>query len=156
MHKELLRVSLRRYYIVMGESVSRLLVFAAVSGLFGLSVNLFFGSILAGGGGDEINKIVVKDEFSPAEELHTFSGTVLVPSTCHDLTVRVHDFDADTLILVFESWERPHFLSCKKRDDLTPKSFRAVAFAPGWVEVKALFDGRFVPFRLITSTSEDK
>jgi hypothetical protein len=131
----------------MSEMMQRILVYAFLCGLFALSTHIYFGSILTASADEDVNRVIVRDVFDEELGRHTFSGIVLVPTPCHDLTVRTHDFDADTLILVLESWEQP-YRDCTQKDS-APRAFTASAFAPKNIEIKALFDASFIPVRVI-------
>jgi len=130
-------------------ALQRIVWLAVVSGLFALSVHLFFGSIIAASADDLARQIVARDIYK--DGAHHFSGMVMVPSQCHELVVRAQDLDANTVVIVFETWEQP-YRTCTQ--DSVPRAFAIVAFAPRDVEVKALLDGKVVPFRMIDTEQE--
>lgn len=128
------------------DMLQRLIWPIVICSVFALSVHLYFGNMFEVSADELARQVAVRDIYYPGEGKHEYMGMVMVPSRCHDLSVRSHDFDPDTTILVFETWEQP-YRECPK--DLVPQAFEITVFAPENIEIKALLDGSFVPIRII-------
>lgn len=125
--------------------VGRLLIFAVFAALTAVSAHLFFGSMLFASAEGQLQEIVLRDTYK--NEAHEFSGIVSVPSECHDLSVRAKDLDARTTVLIFESWERPSIAGCSR--EVAARAIRTVVFAPPETNFRALFDGEWIPLRVV-------
>ena len=124
----------------------RMVWFTIIATLLATASHVFFGSVFAIEE-DENNIVVIRDLITPSEQLHEISGFVAAPSNCHELSVRIGDFDADTVFLIFEFWEQPYRNDCIRRD--IPRAFKTIAFAPASVQFRGLVDEVVVPMRVI-------
>jgi len=111
------------------------------------AAHLFFGSIIFAAEEETANRIVMRDNFH--DETHDLSGIVMVPSTCHDLSVRTKDFDANTTFIIFETWEQTYRTDCEKT--ATPRAITVSVFAPKNIQFKGIFDNEVVPITVIES-----
>lgn len=126
--------------------LARVLWFAVVACALSFAAQSFFGNVLASETDAALRSVTIKDVYT--DESHELSGMVMVPSACHDLTVRTKDMDGDTVALIFESWEQP-YRNCAQ--ELTPRAFRIVVFAPEQVKFRAILDNDWVAVRLLAS-----
>lgn len=123
----------------------RLGMFFVFSCLVAFAAHLFFGSIIFAQEAEGDAAIVLRDQY--ANEVHDLSGMVMVPSDCHDLTVRAKDVDARVTAIVLETWEQPYRIECSKEP--TPRAIHAVAFGPATLEFRGLMDGEWVPLKIV-------
>lgn len=129
-----------RYNVSMAV---RLAWFGVVAIVVAFAAQTFFGSLLVAAADDDVRAIRVRDQFK--NDMHELSGMVMVPSACHDLTVRTKDIDPQTTALVFETWEQP-YRECPQ--ELTPKAFRVVVYAPENIIFKAIMDNSWTQLRI--------
>lgn len=129
---------------------ARLFLFTISAVLVAFAAHVFFGSTLAVSANEDIETVVMRSTYE--DGAHHISGMVMVPSDCHDLNVRTKDLDADTLLLIFETWEQPYRTCTGESHE--PRAFRVVAFAPEDVGFRAIFDNEWRPVRRVTD-SED-
>ena len=122
----------------------RIVWYAVLAACFAFAIHIFFGSVFAASADNAIQSILARDDYR--DGAHHLTGTVFVPSDCHELSVRTTDVTAKVTALVFETWEQP-YRQCK--DELTPKAFAVVTYAPKNVQFKALLDGSLVPLTVI-------
>lgn len=123
----------------------RLLMFSLTAILIAFGAHIFFGSTIAASAEEDIKEVVFRTTYE--DGAHHISGMVAVPSECHDLQVRTTDFDPQTVLLVFETWEQP-YRTCE--ESMVPKAFRVIAFAPEDVAFRAVFDGEWRPIRRVS------
>lgn len=105
----------------------------------------FFASLVNAEVSDSLKTVRAQHSFK--NEVHELQGQVMVPSACHDLRTRVRDFDVDTTVLVFESWEQPYSLCDVKVP--TARHFKVAVFAPESIKFKAIVDYELVPLVLV-------
>jgi hypothetical protein len=134
------------FFLVYDKNmVSRLIVFAVFASLAAFATHLFFGSVIFAAAEEETQKIVLRDVYS--DEMHQLSGMVVVPSECHDLSVRVKDFDANVIFLLFETWEQPYLQTCEKAQ--TPRAVHVSVFAPDTVLFRGMLDNEPIPLTIV-------
>lgn len=86
--------------------------------------------------------VIARDVIGP--NTHRLSGIIFVPSPCDQLSVGTFKSSANTFELVFKTWHEPS-VTCK--DDLTPRSFDVLLYAPAaGVYFAATLDSRPLPF----------
>jgi len=122
--------------------VSWIAIFATV---IAFSSHLFFGSIFANADA-YTPEIVIRDTFDAAKKSHSVHGRVFIPSDCHDVTVEARDFDAETVVIIIETWEQP-YRECPATSVLYP--FEVSFFAPEYIKIRTLVDERFYPTRVL-------
>jgi len=122
----------------------RILSFFVIAGVVAFATQTFFGSELAAAADESIKAVSIQDHYS--DDVHEISGMVMVPSPCHDLTVRTKDVDANTTAIIFETWEQP-YRACEQ--ELTPKAFKVVVFAPENIVFKAILDNEWVRLAIV-------
>ena len=122
----------------------RVVVFMVFAGLTAFSAHLFFGSAIFAAAEKDVFQIILRDTYR--EEMHELSGMVLVPSDCHDVSVRTKDFDASMIFIIFETWEQP-YRECEKAE--TPRAVRIIAFAPENITFRGLMDNELVPLTIV-------
>ncbi len=127
----------------------RLLVLSAFATLMAIAAQLYFGSIIFASSKAEAQKIVLRDVYQ--KETHELSGIVMVPSDCHDLSVRTREVDADTTALIFETWADP---TRECGQSAAPRAVRSVVFGPADLEFRALLDGEWIPLRVVNAESK--
>lgn len=118
---------------------------ATCAALIAGAAHLFFGSIIFASSTEELQSIVLRDKYE--HETHELSGIAMVPSDCHELSVRSRDLDARTIVLVLETWEQPSRSDCSKTS--APRAIRAVVYAPKEVRFRALFDSEWVLLKIV-------
>ena len=127
----------------------RMLVFVVCATLMAVAAQLYFGSIIFASSKEEVQKIVLRDVYQ--KETHELSGMVMVPSDCHDLSVRAREVDADTTALIFETWADPT-RECEQ--SATPRAVRSVVFGPADLEFRALLDGEWISLRVVDAANK--
>ena len=84
---------------------------------------------------------MVRDELRAGE--HQLSGMVMVPTSCHELSVDTATISRTDYALVFKTWREPS-VTCS--DDEVPRAFHTVLFAPAAnVNITATLDGSGLP-----------
>jgi len=132
----------------MTSSVVRIIWFGIVASMLAIASHFFFGSVFAAGiSGSDV--VVLQHSYKASENKHELTGMILVPSTCHDLTVRSRDVDANTVALIFETWEKPYAEDCV--EEVEPRAFSVVAFAPKEIDFMAVMDGSWLPISVISA-----
>jgi hypothetical protein len=132
----------------MTANIRRISWFAIFATFLAISSHLFFGSIFANTY-VPVPEIIIKDKYTSENNSHDIKGRILVPSRCHDLTVRVEDFDADTIVIVMETWQQP-YRECTNESVSQP--FEITFFAPESVKIRTIVDGEFHPTRVLVET----
>lgn len=123
----------------------RLVWFLVVSCVVAFGAQTFFASLVNAEVSDSLK--TVRAQHTYKNEVHELQGQVMVPSECHDLRTRVRDFDANSTVLVFESWERPYTL-CEQKVP-TARHFKVAIFAPEAIRFSAIVDYEMVPLVLV-------
>jgi len=129
----------------MVSNARRIFLFAIFSTAVAISSHLFFGSILANANSG-VPEIVIKDEFSTTKDAHNVSGKFFAPSSCHDVTTRAQDMDAETVVIILETWKQP-YRECPSVSTL--QSFEVSFFAPEGIKIRTIIDGVFHPTRVL-------
>jgi hypothetical protein len=127
------------------SNVRRISWFAVFATFLAIASHLFFGSVFANTNVG-VPEIVIRDTFSDKNKSHDITGRILAPSKCHDLTVRTEDFDADTIVIVVETWEQP-YRECS--NESVPQSFEISFYAPESIKIRTIVDGEFHPTRVL-------
>ena len=109
----------------MKDAIVHLVWFFIVACAVSYLVFLVAGSTIRAQALDESRIVLVRDSLKPG--VHYLSGIVMAHSTCAQISVRSQQVSTTTYQLIFTSWEEPS-VSCVQDD--TPRSFRAVVFAP--------------------------
>lgn len=125
----------------------RLTFFIVFAALVAGAAHLFFGSIISAAAQEEASTIVLKDAFKNGT--HELSGIVMVPSNCHDLTVRTKDVTHTVSAVIFETWEQPFIADCDRTP--SPRAVQAILFGPKDLDIRAIYDGEWVPIQLLSS-----
>jgi hypothetical protein len=113
-------------------------LFSAVAYVF----FLLFGSLFVS---EQKVPIVIQDSLSRGK--HTFTGMVMVPSRCTELSAQATKVSPTVYSLELQTWEDPS-VDCERVD--TPRSFRTIAFAPAFgVQFLVFLDGQTAPFHII-------
>lgn len=129
----------------MGDLLSRLAWFAIVTVAISYAAFLFSGSIISAQLSGINNPVVIRDELGPNS--HHLYGMVMVPTPCDELFVRTETVSTSTYELLFETWREPS-VTCAEEE--TPRSFRAVLFAPAaGVNFLATLDGTDLPVAVL-------
>ncbi|MBI4068236.1 hypothetical protein HY413_02410 [Candidatus Kaiserbacteria bacterium] len=123
----------------------RLTLFTVTAIAIAYAAHMFFGSIIFAAAEEDASAIVLRDIYK--NERHELSGIVMVPSTCHDLTVRAKDIDARSTAIILETWEQPFASACDKAP--TPRAIHVTAFGPEGLDLRGMQDGAWVPLTII-------
>lgn len=125
----------------MTEAALRLLWFAIVTTALSYGSFLVVGQTVHSNASGAKQPIIVVDNLKPG--VHTLTGTVTVPSNCHELHVDIKKTGDNVYTLKFETWEEP---SIRCTADPVPRPFGAIAFAPAvGVRFDAMLDGVPIP-----------
>lgn len=128
--------------------MARLTLFTVTAVAIAYTAHIFFGGIIFAAAEQNANAIVLKDVYG--NEQHELSGIVMVPSTCHDLTVRAKDIDARSTAIILETWEQPFASECEKAP--TPRSIHVTAFGPEGLDLHGILDGEWAPLTIIKAS----
>lgn len=129
----------------MSELVSRMLWFTVVSVAVAYASYLVAGSIVNAQSSDAYRPVIIRDELGAG--VHHLSGMVMVPSPCHELSVRTESPTPYVHTLVFSTWREPS-VECKNNE--MPRYFQAVLFAPAaGVTFTATLDDAGLPIEVI-------
>ncbi len=109
----------------MADLLRRLVWFFVVAGAISYAVFLVAGNAIQTQALGNSKVVLIRDALKVGE--HHLSGMVMVPSTCKQLSVRTEQVAQMLIHLRFTTWDEPS-VGCKTED--TPRSFRAVVFAP--------------------------
>ena len=109
----------------MKDALVRLTWFFIVACVVSYIVFLVAGSAIHAQAVDESRIVLIRDVLKP--NVHYLSGIIMAPSTCAQVSVRSTQITTTVYQLIFTSWEEPS-IACIRED--TPRSFRAVVFAP--------------------------
>ncbi len=127
----------------------RLTLFSITAIAVAYAAHMFFGSIIFAAAEEDASAIVLRDSYK--NEQHDLSGIVMVPSSCHDLTVRAKDIDARNTAIILETWEEPFVSECEQTP--TPRSIHVTAFGPEGLDFYGILDGDWVPLTVLKSYS---
>ena len=125
--------------------IVRLTFFFVFAILTALVSHIFFGSIIFAAAQQEASAIVLKDAYKRGT--HELSGIVMVPSSCHDLTVRTKDVTQTMSAIIFETWEQPFLTGCDRSPN--PRSVQAIIFGSEHLDIRAIYDGEWAPLTLV-------
>lgn len=129
----------------MSEAMlARIIWFAVLGCAVSLAAHLFFGSTIAASAEGSLREVALKDRYQKGA--HHISGMIIVPSACHDLSVRAHDVDPVTILIAFETWQQP-YRDCAKES--VPRAFSLVVYAPEEVKFLAVLDQERIPIQVI-------
>ena len=129
----------------MADILRRLFWFGVVSTAVAYGVFLIAGSTINARAIDASHIAVIRDVLDPGA--HHLSGMVMVHATCAQLSVRSEQAGEGLYHLEFKTWEEPN-VECSRED--TPRSFRAVVFAPAaGVKFVATLDGESIPIVIL-------
>ena len=132
----------------MYEMFSRVVWFFVVASAVAYATYLVAGSIVNAQASDAYRPVVIRDELGPG--VHHLSGMVMVPTLCHELTLRTEEVSATAYALLFRTWREPS-MDCASEE--VPRYFRAVLFAPAaGVEFIATLDGAGLPIVVMPVT----
>lgn len=121
----------------MSELFRHLVWFFVVASAVAYSIFLVAGSFITASAVDATHIVQARDELAPGE--HHLSGIVMVPTTCTELSVRTEKISDTVYNLAFSTWQEPS-VECKIDD--TPRSFRAILFAPAaGIQIVGTLDG---------------
>jgi hypothetical protein len=109
----------------MKDALVRLVWFFIIACAVSYAVFIVAGSSIEAQAVDESRIVLIRDSLMPG--VHNLSGIIMAPSTCAQISVRSMQLSTTTYSLIFTSWEEPS-VACSQED--TPRSFRAVVFAP--------------------------
>lgn len=109
----------------MLDLIRRLVWFFIVAAALAYAIFLVAGNAIYTQALGQSRVVLIRDHLKVGE--HHLSGMVMVPYTCQQLSVRTQEISPGLVHLHFNTWEEPN-ISCEKED--TPRSFRAVVFAP--------------------------
>ena len=105
---------------------------------------LYFGSISAAAT-KRLSSVQIVDVIKKTGE-HHLSGTVVVPSECHGLTVRTEKKTEALYRLVFSTWQEPS-RTCEPHDE--KRAFTTVVFAPPTgIAFEATLDDVLIPITI--------
>lgn len=95
------------------------------------------------------NVTIVHDDVSVGN--HHLHGTILVPSSCDEITVRAQQVSTTTFTIMFDSWQHPSPVCLSQA---TPRDFNTSVFAPDKsVQFIATYNGSSYP--IIVQTKSD-
>ena len=129
----------------MSATISRMAWFLIAATVLAYAVYLVAGNIVRAEASGENLPIIIRDELGTGA--HHLSGMIMVPSPCHELSVRTQSVSSSTQILLFRTWREPS-VTCSS--DRTPRYFRTMIFAPGaGVTFTATLDGAGFPILVV-------
>ncbi len=130
-----------RYTGAMWAVVRRMFTFTLFAVVVAYAVFLMAGATIYAQEEQRSKTVWVRDEISP--NIHRLAGMIMLPSSCHELSVKTEKLSSDAFKLVFTTWEHP-YIECA--DGVTPVAFHEVVFAPAvGVTFIATLDGRPLP-----------
>jgi hypothetical protein len=107
---------------------------------------VFFGSLIARASQEETSAVSARAVYRDGK--FDVRGMVMVPSSCHRLSVRPHEIDPQTTALVFETWEEPYRYTHECVKESTPRSFQLEVFGTAGTEFRAMLDTKWVRLSL--------
>ncbi|MDO8514078.1 MAG: hypothetical protein Q7S50_00880 [bacterium] len=131
----------------MSEMLSRMVWFVIVAVAISYATYITAGSIVNAQARGAYKPVMIRDVLGPGS--HHLSGMIMVPTPCHELTLRTEALSAATYELLFRTWHEPS-VDCDEEE--IPRPFRAVLFAPSTgVEFIATLDGVALPIQVLPS-----
>lgn len=125
----------------MSIVISRMVWFVVVAAVLSYASYLLLGSIVNAQAAGKYEPVLIRDELAPGA--HYLSGMVMVPTPCHQLSVRTEAVSDTAFMLLLRTWREPS-VDCAKNE--MPRHFRAVLFAPSaGIEFGATLDGKGLP-----------
>lgn len=125
----------------MADVVSRMVWFTLVACAVAYAVYLVAGSVVHASSAGTGAPIIIRDEL--VARSHHLTGMLMVPSSCHQLSVRVETIAETDYRLVFQTWQEPS-TDCSASE--VPRIFHAELFAPlTGVRFIATLDGASLP-----------
>jgi hypothetical protein len=132
------------YNECMWDMVRRMVWFAVVSTAASFAVFAVLGNFAIAGAENE-GPVVIRDVLSPGA--HQFSGMLLLPLACDELSVQSRPMSSSTYQIIFQTWQDPS-IACPPGP--TPREFKTVIFAPSvGVEFLATLDGKSFPIEVV-------
>ena len=129
----------------MGEIASRMFWFTLVAVAVAYAAYLIGGSVVNAQASGAYEPIVIRDVLGPGS--HHLSGMIMVPTPCHQLSLRTETISPTSYQLLFRTWDEPS-VDCSKEEMTRP--FRAVLFAPAaGVDFIATLDGKGIPIKVL-------
>lgn len=118
----------------MSDASARLLTFSLFLGVFAYIIYMFMGAMFQG---EFEHRIAIRDSIRPGQ--HFISGTVMVPSACHQVSVKTQYMGTSTYAIILHTWEEPS-VRCEKTS--VPRAFSEVLYAPSFgVQFAVFLDG---------------
>lgn len=109
---------------------------------------IFFGSIVRAEIEEPLTRVEVYDFIDTSTKTHRLSGIIMVPTRCHNLSVKTKELEPGTFHVYFSSFGDFH--GCA--DDPQPLSFREYVKAPlVGTEFTASLDWRPMEFVIVSS-----
>ena len=134
----------------MSELVFRVAWFSVAALAVSFATYLIVGSIVNAHAGGADDRTVIRDIVGPGS--HHLSGMVMVPSPCHELSLRTEAISPTRYQLLFRTWHEPS-VDCKSGE--TPRPFHAVLFAPAaGVDFFATLDDKTLPIQVFPVVRE--
>jgi hypothetical protein len=125
----------------MWEVARRLIVFTVFATGVAYAVFLMAGATIYAQESQHLRTVWVRDEVGP--DIHRLSGSVAVPSSCHELRVFSEKLSERVYKLSLHTWEHP-YVDCV--DASVTVGFREVIFAPAaGITFIATLDGKPLP-----------
>jgi hypothetical protein len=109
----------------MLDIVRRMVWFFIVAGAVAYIIFIALGATIHARALDESRLVVIRDSLDVGA--HYLSGIIMVRRTCSQLSVTYEKIADGLYSLRFSTWDEPS-VPCTTED--TPRSFRAVVFAP--------------------------
>lgn len=106
----------------MSDVAGRLLTFLFFLGAFAYVCFLFWGSLFEA---EHKSRIAIRDSIRPGR--HAISGTLSVPSPCHQVSLETIQLNAFTYGIQLNTWKEP---SVRCYDEVTARSFYTEVRAP--------------------------
>lgn len=127
------------------EILARMGWFLVIAIAVAYGTYLVCGSVVHAKAAGEYEPVMIKDELGANS--HSLSGMVVVPSSCHDLSLRIEKTSVSAYRLIFTTWHDP-VATCTS--DPIPRAFRTLLFAPAaGVSFTATLDDRALPITVI-------
>lgn len=125
-----------------------MLWFLCLSGITAYGAFLLLDGVVNADTRERASTIVVRDVLD--RNTHNLSGTVMVPSPCHQLITYTTRIDASNYLLTFETWEDPSRV-CER--DFVPRVFHLTLFAPPTdIALQGVFNEQSVPLEVIKTS----
>jgi hypothetical protein len=129
----------------MGTALRKVFWFICFSGIVAYGAFLLLDGVVNADTKKEASTIVVRDVLD--RNTHNLSGTVMVPSPCHQLIAYTQKMDPSNYLLAFDTWENPSRV-CERVP--VPRDFQLTLFAPPTgISLQGMFNDRTIPLRII-------